>query len=150
MVLLQIPGATMSNKELSHVMFFCMQSGVSLLTMMFSIYMMSKSQQNIQTFLPILTSVAAYWLPAPTPPATIANLLRPPKTSVPEKEEDEQDTVVVVPHDPPAAPPSRPNPPSKPIVPRTPSKQYVQVPQVLPASTGSLIPPRGVTLQGGE
>lgn len=50
---------------------FGMQATVSLLTMGFSIYMMVKSTENIQTFLPILTSVSAYWFPSPKFPDTL-------------------------------------------------------------------------------
>lgn len=47
---------------------FMMQSVVSVTTMVFCAYMISRSNDNISTFLPILTSTAAYWLPAPSIP----------------------------------------------------------------------------------
>lgn len=57
-----------SSKNQYHAAFFGMQAGISLLTMIFAVAMMVRSSDNIQTFLPVLTSVSAYWLPAPTPP----------------------------------------------------------------------------------
>lgn len=44
---------------------FGVQAGISAITIVVSVYMMIRSRDNIQTFLPILTSVTAYWLPAP-------------------------------------------------------------------------------------
>lgn len=71
----------MSSKEPQQqtaMVYFAMQSGISLLTIAFSIFMMVRSTDNIQTFLPIMTSISAYWLPAPKPPTRLKNLFTNP------------------------------------------------------------------------
>ena len=47
---------------------FAMQAAITLVTIGFSIYMMVRSSDNIQIFLPIMSSVSAYWLPSPRIP----------------------------------------------------------------------------------
>lgn len=57
------------------LVFFAMQSGISLITIFFCVVMMVRDKGNVQTFLPIMASVSAYWLPAPKPPAGVTSLL---------------------------------------------------------------------------
>jgi hypothetical protein len=51
--------------DTNRALVFGVQAGISAITIVVSVYMMMRSRDNIQTFLPILTSVTAYWLPAP-------------------------------------------------------------------------------------
>lgn len=67
----EIPSDREANDNNSHFLFFSVQTAVSLITMLFSIVMMIRSRDNIQTFLPVMTSVSAYWLPAPKPPKNL-------------------------------------------------------------------------------
>jgi hypothetical protein len=123
-----------SSMPSSATVFFAMQSSISLLMMFFSIYMMVSSKDNIQIFLPVMTSISAYWLPPPKPPAALQQLLLQDGSSGDEHQ---------VPTDIEMA--DTPNTQRKNH--QLLSKRAYQVPS---ADGGIVHPPIGITLQGME
>lgn len=114
--------------------FFFMQAGISLITMSFAIAMMVKSSDNIQIFLPVLTSISAYWLPAPTPPPSISGMF---ETTKGEETENRTNDVETGKRD-------------EEILPSKRILQLSKTPHRRELDTGSSIPPIGFTLQGAE
>lgn len=133
---------------------FAMQSAVSLLTMVFCATMIVRSNDNIQIFLPILTSVTAYWLPAPKLPAgALAGMGRVLRRVQQADNPSRTASLLTTPGTGPIGTPPdsiaitiHPEQQQMPPAPASPAKRRCQV----PGRRDSGLPPLGITLQGAE
>lgn len=97
------PGS-LKRAESNEIVLFGMQSFVTLFMLSFSAYMIATSKENMQIFLPIMTSVSAYWLPAPRIPSKLLYGIKAsarhgvaPKTDAKTKKNDDNADIGAVP-----------------------------------------------------